>query len=46
MELEKDPGAVPFNINGEEYDSLFMLVDGFYLLFSRFAGGMKIPITK
>jgi hypothetical protein len=45
-ELEKDSGVVPFSIGDEDFDTLFVLVDGIYPRFSRFVRGMKIPITE
>jgi hypothetical protein len=42
LELEKD--VVPYNISGEEFNKLFILVDGIYPQWSMFVKGMKEPI--
>jgi hypothetical protein len=44
--LEKDASVVPFNINGEKFDKLFVLVDGIYPRYSRFVKGIKEPLTN
>ena len=42
--LEKDSGTVPFEVGGELFDKLFLLVDGIYPDYTRFAKGIKDPI--
>jgi hypothetical protein len=37
-------GAAPFTIAGEEFDLVFVLVDGIYPRYSRFVQGIKSPI--
>ena len=41
-ELEK--AVTPFNIDGEDFKQLYLLVDGIYPEFSRFVKGYKEPI--
>ena len=43
--LEKEAGVVPFTIEGEEFDKLYVLVDGIYPKYSRFVRGFTEPIT-
>ena len=45
-ENEKSAGIVPFKISGEEFNKMFVLVDGIYMNFSRFVKGIKIPLTN
>jgi Plant transposon protein len=42
-EVEKE--VVPFKIGDEEFNQIYILVDGIYPKFSRFVHGMKKPIT-
>jgi hypothetical protein len=43
--LEKNGGVVPYNITGQEFNALFLLVDGIYPKYSRFVKGIKDPVT-
>ena len=43
--LEHKAGTVPFDIDQEQFDKLFILVDGIYPSYSRFVKGMKEPLT-
>ncbi|KAL7460760.1 hypothetical protein ACHAXS_001202 [Conticribra weissflogii] len=43
---EKSSGIVSFKILGEEFNKMFLLVDGIYMNFSRFVKGIKIPLTN
>jgi len=43
--LEAGTGLIPFEIGGEYFNNLFLLVDGIYPLLSRFVRGIKDPIT-
>jgi hypothetical protein len=45
-DIENRAGVVPYNISGEEFDALFLLVDGIYPKYSRFVKGIKDPITE
>jgi Plant transposon protein len=42
--LEKNSGVVPFEIEGEMFDKLYILVDGIYPQYSRFVKGNKRPV--
>jgi hypothetical protein len=42
--LEEDAGVVPYNILEEQFNKLFILVDGIYPRYSRFVKGIKEPI--
>jgi hypothetical protein len=44
--LETDSGVVTFRIGDEEFNLLFLLVDGIYPHYSRFARGVKELITE
>jgi hypothetical protein len=44
--LERQSGATPFEIAGEVFSQLFLLVDGIYPPFSRFIRGMKDPLLN
>lgn len=44
-ELERDSGAVPYEISGQVFHQLFILVDGIYPRYSRFVRGFKDPLT-
>ncbi len=44
--LEKDADVIPFSIGDEEFDKLFLLVDGIYPKYSRFMKGIKDPLTN
>ena len=39
-------GVVPFTVAGEQFNKMFVLVDGIYMNFSRFVKGIKIPLTR
>ena len=43
--LERESGTVPYKIAEEEFDKLFLLVDGIYPKYSRFVQGIKDPLT-
>lgn len=43
--LEAESKAVPYNILAEEFDKLFILVDGIYPQYARFVRGFKEPTT-
>ncbi len=43
---EKKAGIVPFKISGEEFNKMFVLVDGIYMNFFRFVRGINIPLTN
>lgn len=45
-ELERQAGVVPFSIGEQEFDKLYVLVDGIYTRWSRFIRGFKDPVTK
>ena len=46
-DLEKEAGVVPFHLDQEEqFNKLFILVDGIYPKYSRFVRGIKQPITR
>ena len=45
-EKELSPGVVPFSIAGEQFNKMFVLVDGIYMNFSRFVKGIKTPVTR
>jgi Plant transposon protein len=45
-ELEKRAGLVPFEIDGEMFTKLFVLVDGIYPTYSRFVKGNSNPILE
>ena len=42
--LEKEAGVVPYDINGETFNKVFVLVDGIYPKFSRFVKGITETI--
>lgn len=42
---EREAGVVPYDINGEMYDEMFVLVDGIYPRYTRFVKGFKEAIT-
>ena len=43
-ELEAE--AVPFKISTEQFNKVFILVDGIYPEYSRFVKGIKVPVTR
>ena len=45
-EKELSSGVVPFTVAGEQFNKMFVLVDGIYMNFSRFVKGIKIPSTR
>ena len=44
--LEKLANIVPYSIHDEEFQQLFVLVDGIYPKYSRFVKGIKDPLTE
>jgi hypothetical protein len=44
--LETEAGTVPFKIQGEEFDQMYILVDGIYPRYSRFVRGITVPVTQ
>ena len=42
---ELEQAVVPFTISEEEFNKLFIFVDGIYPRYSRFVKGMKEPVT-
>jgi hypothetical protein len=45
-ELEDAAAVVPFMIKEEQFNKVFVLVDGIYPLYSRFVRGIKVPATR
>jgi Plant transposon protein len=45
-ELEKEANVVPYSLGTEEFDALYVLVDGIYPSFARFVRSMRQPITE
>ena len=45
IELEQSAGTVPFKVLDEEFNKMFVLVDGIYPSYSRFVRGLKEPVT-
>jgi hypothetical protein len=45
-QLEQNAGVVPYNIGGEEFNALFLLVNEIYPKYSRFVTGLKDPFTQ
>ena len=43
--LEQEAGVVPFMIGEESFDKVFLLVDGIYPKYNRFAKTVSFPIT-
>jgi hypothetical protein len=43
--LEREAGVVPFQINNQEFNKVFVLVDGIYPRYNRFVKSQKNPIT-
>ncbi|KAL7475092.1 hypothetical protein ACHAW6_001021, partial [Cyclotella cf. meneghiniana] len=39
-------GVTPFSIAGEQFNKIFILVDGIYMNFSCFMKGIKIHLTR
>ena len=46
VEVERLANVVPFHVDGDSFQSLFVLVDGIYPQYSRFVKGLKIPVTE
>ncbi len=46
QENKKSAGIVPFKISSEEFNKMFVLVDGIHMNFSRFVKGIKIPLKN
>ena len=44
--LERESGAVPFEIAGKKFDAFFILVDGIYPQYSRFVKTLAEPILE
>ena len=45
LESEKEAGVIPYSIGEEEFNQLFLLVDGIYPNYSRFVKGIKDPLS-
>jgi hypothetical protein len=46
-ELEDEAAVIPFMIKEEEFNKVFVLVDGIYPSYSRrFVRGIKVPATR
>jgi hypothetical protein len=45
-ELEAEAAVVPFKIKQEQFNKVFVLVDGIYPSYSRFVRGIKVPATR
>ena len=45
VSAEQQSKAVPFEINGDEFDEFLILTDGIYPKYSRFVKGMRRPVT-
>jgi hypothetical protein len=45
-ELEAEAAVVPFMIKEEQFNKVFVLVDGIYPSYSRFIRGIKVPATR
>jgi hypothetical protein len=45
-ELEAEAAVVPFRIKEEQFNKVFVLVDGIYPSYSRFVRGIKVPATR
>ena len=43
-EKELLSGVVPFSITGEQFNKMFIRVDGIYMNFLRFVKGIKTPL--
>jgi hypothetical protein len=44
--LEAEAAVVPFMIKEEQFNKVFVLVDGIYPSYSRFVRGIKVPATR
>jgi hypothetical protein len=44
--VEREAGVVPFAIGTEEFNQLYVLVDGIYPAYSRFVKAVRIPATE
>ena len=44
--VERDAGVVPFRIGSEQFEKMFLLVDGIYPAYSRFVKGISEPTTR
>ena len=44
--IEQQSGVVPYKIGSEIFEKCFILVDGIYPEYGRFAKGYKQPITE
>jgi Plant transposon protein len=44
--LEQEAKVVPFTIDNQQFNKMFVLVDGIYPKYSRFVRGMSQPITE
>jgi hypothetical protein len=44
--MEKASGVTPFMVGDEEFDKVFLLVDGIYPRYSRFVRGLTQPVTE
>jgi hypothetical protein len=45
-EVEAEAAVVPFMIKEEQFNKVFVLVDGIYPSYSRFVRGIKVPATR
>jgi hypothetical protein len=44
-EVEAEAAVVPFMIKEEQFNKVFVLVDGIYPLYSRLVRGIRVPTT-
>jgi hypothetical protein len=44
--LEKEAGTIPFQVSEDDFDKMYMLVDGIYPKYSRFVQGIKDPLNE
>ena len=45
-EKELSSGVVPFSIVCEQFNKMFVLIDGIYMNFLRFVKGITTPLTR
>jgi hypothetical protein len=45
-QVEADAAVIPFLIKEEQFNKVFVLVDGIYPSYSRFVRGIKVPATR
>jgi hypothetical protein len=46
VDVEKSANVVPFHVDGDLFQRLFVLVDGIYPQYSRFVKGIHLPVTE